>query len=126
MKKSKKKNKKKNQIVKGYLIFTGVVAAVTLFAGAFFTAGETSKFVTLGDKSITVKSLISGYTQAQGIFTEPVESGEKKIIPEKAAEGLSFFLPAPAYGVYDLSVSVYEFGKDVMEAVFEARESNGL
>lgn len=125
MKKPKKKKTKKNQIVKGYFIFTGVVAAVTLFAGAFFTAEETSKYVTLGDESVTVKSLISGYTQAQGIFTEPMERGEKKNIPEKAAEGLSYFLPAPAYGVYDLSVSVYEFGKDVMEAVFEARESNG-
>ena len=92
--------------------------------GRFLQPVKSSKFVTLGDKSITVKSLISGYTQAQGIFTEPMESGEKKIIPEKAAEGLSFFLPAPAYGVYDLSVSVYEFGKDVLEAVFEARENN--
>lgn len=125
MKKPKKKKAKKNQIVKGYLIFTGAIAAVTLFAGAFFTAEETSKYVTFGDESVTVKSLISGYTQAQGIFTEPLEKGKEKIIPEKAAEGLSFFLPAPAYGVYDLSVSVYEFGKDVMEAVFEARESNG-
>lgn len=95
MKKSKKKNKKKNQIVKGYLIFTGVVAAVTLFAGAFFTAGETSKFVTLGDKSITVKSLISGYTQAQGIFTEPMESGEKKSFPKKLLKGYRFFFPLP-------------------------------
>ncbi len=125
MKKSKKKKAKMNAIFRGYLIFTGIVAAVTSFAGAFFTAGETSRFVTLGDESITVKSFISGYTQAQGIFTEPMENGEKNIIPEKAAEGLSFFLPAPAYGVYDLSVSVYEFGKDVMEAVFEAREANG-
>lgn len=125
MKKLKEKKKKGNPIFRGYLIFTGIVAAVTVFACAFFTAEETSKYVTLGDESVTVKSLISGYTQAQGIFTEPMENGKENIIPEKAAEGLSFFLPAPAYGVYDLSVSIYEFGKDVMEAVFEAREDSG-
>lgn len=125
MKPKKKGKSKKSGIFKGYLIFTSVIAAGVIFAGAFFTAQETSEYVTFGTQSVTVKSLISGYTQAQGIFTEPLEKDEKNLMPEKAAEGLSFFLPAPAYGIYDLSVSIYEFGKDVMEAVFAAKESNG-
>lgn len=124
MKPKKKGKSKKNGIVRGYLFFTSAIAAGVIFAGAFFTAQETSEYVTFGTHSITVKSLVAGYTQAQGIFTEPLKNDEKKLVPKKAAEGLSFFLPAPVYGVYDLSVSVYEFGKDVMEAVFAAKESN--
>lgn len=124
MKKSKKKKTIKSPIIRGYLFFTGTVAALTIFAGAFFTAGDASEFVTLGSESVTAKSLVSGYTQAQGIFADPLRNRDGNIIPEKAAQGLSYFLPAPLYSVYDLSVSVYEFGKDVMEAVYEAREIN--
>lgn len=106
------------------MFFTGTVAFAALLTGAFFTAGDASEFVTLGSESVRAKSLVYGYAQAQGIFTDPLEDGSGNIIPEKAADGLSYFLPAPAYGIYDLSLSVYRFGRDVMEAVYEAKDKN--
>ena len=124
MNKSEKKRRIKSPIVRGYLFFTGTVVSAAHLKGALFTAGIETEFVTLGYEDAGAKSFVSGYAQAQGIFTEPLENEGGNIIPEKAAQGLSYFLPPPAYGIYDLSFSVYNFGEDVMEAVYEARDKN--